>query len=159
MKKVLSVLLLIGAMFAIQAAAPTYDAVDAVYEWYIDTTITVSDTIADSDSATIIDSYDVETGWQYIITRNDFTGETSDDSIDLVLRVFAEDDTGATLYYVDVDSATTIAGEAYDLDIGGSLYPRKITIKYKALTDKGDELIVPQHRLIRRRPWQLQRNR
>ena len=159
MKKVLSVLLLIGAMFAIQAAAPTYAAVDGVYEWYIDTTITPGDTIAGaSDSTVLVSNYEIETGWQYMMYRTAFTGGATD-SVKVYVRVDNNTDAGTLLYATNVDSFTTSGGEVIDLSIGGSNYGSEIDIVLKAYTDNGGELINGTYYILKRRPWNLMRNR
>lgn len=141
------------------AAAPAYSAVDAVYDYWIDTTLALDDTISDTDSATILSNYDITDEGEYVLARGAFTGETSDDSVNCVLRVFALDDTNGTMYYVDVDSATTIAGEAYLLSLGGEVFGSRITVKLITLTDTGDEIIMPTMYLWKRRPITLDRRR
>jgi len=91
-----------------------------------------------------------------MIYREAITGGTSTDSVSLVVRVFSLNDTGAILYYQDVDTISTIVGEAFDLDVGGKVFGDRITVKLKAITDLGDLIIVPDFHLIKRYPVHLE---
>jgi hypothetical protein len=128
-----------------QAAAPTYAAVDGVYRWARDTTISSStafDTlIGASDSSTIVTYWKPDQEWEYVLVRDAITGNGSD-SVKFAIRVIAYDENSNLIYFVDVDSAAALAGEAYALSIAGANFGMKFTIKAKAYTDNGGEVIL-----------------
>lgn len=159
MKRFFAAILLVGVLFSLHAAAPSYTAVDGVYEWY-DTTITVDDTLtAAADTVTILSNQDIEQGWQYILTRNAFTGDGSD-STDASVVVEYENSSGTTLYSVVVDSFTASAGEAVDLEIGGSGFDDQFDLHIIGLADVGGECIMPStFNLVKRRPYVWQRRK
>lgn len=147
-----SLLLLAGAVYA---TAPSYTAVDGVYEWSRDTIIS-SDAAYDTlvgaaDSATLVTLRKFEPGWEYILVRDAITGGGTDSlKVQLSLRCF--DENSALLYTVAVDSITAAPGEAILLPVGGSAFGMKYTLKYKAYTDNGGEVINNRISIWKRRP-------
>lgn len=159
LKKFFALILALGLVASVNAAAPTYAAEDGVYEWFLDTTLTVTDTLtAAADTSTIISNYDIEQGWQYILYRTAWTGDGSD-SVACQLVVENEDDTGGTLYSVVVDSFTTSAGEAVDLAVGGTSFGSQVDIHVIGIADIGGEVISPTYYLVKRRPYVWERRK
>lgn len=161
MKKTLLTIGLILAFAGItQAAAPTYAAVDGVYEYGIDTVISSStsyDTIIGSaDSTTLVTKRTFDKGWEYILVRDAITGNGSDSVLQYVsVRCF--DGSGNQIYSVNVDSCTAAAGQAILLPIGGSLFGVTYTIKYKATTGAGGQCINNRIAIWKRRPIHIEK--
>ena len=87
MNKFLSMVLL--AAVAVFATAPSYTAVDAVYELMLDTTFVMSDSSISNqaspgaDSITVCTNFPIETGWEYILTHSSVSGGDGDASEEL----------------------------------------------------------------------------
>jgi hypothetical protein len=159
MKRLIFLVLILVSSLALHAAAPTWAAVDAVYEFFVDTTIAPGDTIAGaSDSTILLTKYDVENGWQYLLYRGDFSGGGSD-SVKVRVEVNNLNSAGTVLYKTNVDSFTALAGEVIDLSVGGLNYGDKITIKLYAYTDNGGVVINPSYYLVKRRPYVWERRK
>ena len=163
MKK-LFLLLTVAIAFAAHGAAPAYDAVDAAYDWhYVNNynPITIADDTIDNsgaDTVTIVSNLEIESGWEYILQKGATTGGDADaNEINLRLEAVCLDDTGGTIAIVTIDSVygtTTVQGESFSLDFGGSVFGDKVTLRYRTIVTTGDDsaILVGTHRLIRRRP-------
>jgi hypothetical protein len=159
MKKIFGLLLVLGVLFAVQAAVPTYAAVDGVYEWAVDTTIVPGDTLeADADSTILLSNYTVEQGWQYILYRGAFTGDGSD-SVKVRVEVYNENSAGTRFYATNVDSFTASAGEAIDLSVGGLNFGSRIDVRLYSYSDNGGEVVNPTYYLVKRRPYIWERRK
>ncbi len=155
MRRILSaLLLLLVCAVGARAAAPTFSAVDGVYEWERDTAIDTDgafDTLAGtSDSSTIIDSiWRPDKGYEYILVRDAITG-TGSDSVKVQVRVDCFD--GLTkMYALAIDSFTASTAEAVHIPIGGTLYGNKFRIRAVAYADNGGQVILNRLAIWRRR--------
>lgn len=172
MRKSLAVIMALGVVFAVQAGAPSYSAVDAVYDWFFvdgyDPVTISDDTIANNaaDTVTIISNLDLrglDKNYEYILQKAATTGGDGDASeISLELFAVCKDDTGGTIQTIAIDTVsgtTTAAGESILLPFGGSVFADKVDLKYATTVTDGDDtaIIVGDHYLIKRRPIQYQR--
>ncbi len=147
------------AAFTVNATAPAYDAVDAVYERQIDTTIsssTAKDTLAADDSVTILSKFKLDQRADYVLTRDAFTGTAADgsgtDSVSIRVRVDCLDGSNNLIYSVDIDTMSAAVGEAIHIPVGGSLMANNITMKWLTFGDDGSQVIINRVHLWKRSP-------
>jgi hypothetical protein len=149
----------LGAISAVMAAAPTHAAVDGVYEWKLDTTISSSaglDTFTTAgDSLALLTGFRPDQKWEYILQRDACTGTAADgsgsDSVKVQVRVDCFNSSGSLLTRTNIDSFTTAPGENILLDFGGTLFAEKINIKLVAIADIGSQLILNRFSIWQRR--------
>lgn len=164
-------LVLIAAVAAF-ATAPSYSAVDAVYELVHDTTFTMTDSsisnAADpgADSITICTKFPIETGWEYILTHATVSGGDGDASeIKLALMASCLDTAGNQMAYFPIDTFTATTsgfGEAYLLSFGGSVIANYVTLYWATRVVNGDDaaIIMPAKQyLYKRRPVTITKGR
>lgn len=153
MRSILAGLVVLVAVFAAHSAAPTYATTNGVYEWKKDTTIDSDgafDTLAATDSTTIVSGWTPDNAWEYILVRDPITG-TGSDSVKVQVRMDCYD--GSNLIYsVYPDSFTAAAGEAVFLPIAGTAFGTKFTIKGVGYTDNGGQVILNRLAIWKRRP-------
>jgi hypothetical protein len=150
-KSALVVLLVIAGCFA---AAPSYSAVDAVYEYGgLDYNIASGafDTLVGVDSTTLVSGRVFSPDWQYILVRGAVTG-TGSDSVAMQVRVDALNDAGTLIYSTLVDTLSAAAGEAIFLPVFGSIIGSKIRIKLIGYTGNGGQVILNTLGIYKRRP-------
>ncbi len=159
MKKLFTVLFVFLVCACTFAVAPSFNATNGNYYYALDTTIIVADTISNTDSFTIISNFKGTNkgrqglgngGYQWILQRGPLTGETSDDSVNLYLRLDLRNDSGNVVHTLTIDSATTLPGESYLLPIGGSAFCDKFDLKIITISDLGDNIIMPRFYIYKR---------
>jgi hypothetical protein len=153
-KLIASLTVVLGAAFAVMAAAPTHAAVDGVYEWKIDTTIDADgafDTLVSAnDSTQLLNDWRPDQKWEYILVRDAITG-TGSDSVQVEVRVDAYDASGNLLYRTAADSFTAADGEAILLDFGGTLFGHKFDIELSGNANIGSQVILNRFSIWQRR--------
>jgi len=145
----------------VMAAAPTFRATDAVYDWDYDSIISSAaahDTlISTTDSSVLLDStWRPDRKWNYVLVRDAITGGGSD-SVKVQLMVEAFDADRNKMYQIAVDSLTAAAGEAIEIPIGGTLLGNTFRVTLIGYTDNGGEVILNRISMMRRRGVQFDR--
>lgn len=167
MKKIFSIVLALGCLVTANAVAPSYSAVDAVYEWFFvdgyDPVTIADDTIANNaaDTVTVISDLNIrglEQGYEYILQKKATTGgDGTAGEINLELFAVVKDSEGNTVQTVAIDTVagvTSTVGESILLPFGGSVFGMKVDLKYRTLQTSGNDtaILVGDHYLIKRRP-------
>ncbi len=139
---------LVGGIFAV---APSSTTIVAPF-FLTDTTITVDDTLSETDSITIISNWSPKRYWQYSLSRNAFTGTgASGDSVKVAIVVDCYDKDGVLFERFSIDSATSAPGEAYLIPLGTRIYG--VSFDIKAIDYNGGAVeIIPGK-------WQIQKTR
>lgn len=137
--------------------ALTNDIVDGWYLTVVDTNIDTNgsfDTLAATDSVTILSNFDPKFGWEYILQRDAFTGtaadSSADDTVTVEVRVDCKDRHGNVYQYYVVDSMTAAVGESVLIPFGSLILGDKFDIKLRTYAG-GTQLIINRLRLWRRR--------
>ena len=153
-----AILFVLFVVSGLNAAAPAYSATDAFYQYGgVDIAISTStglDTLSGAtDSMTLLSgkAFDVQSGWQYILVRDAFSGAGSD-SVAIQVNLDALDKDGNLLYRTAIDSFTASAGEAVLLPLLGTVFGHKYRIKLHTYTGNGGEVILNRFYIYKRRP-------
>lgn len=153
-----AILFVLFVVSGLNAAAPAYSATDAFYQYGgVDIAISTStglDTLSGAtDSMTLLSgkAFDVQSGWQYILVRDAFSGGGSD-SVAIQVNLDALDKDGNLLYRTAIDSFTASAGEAVLLPLLGTVFGHKYRIKLHTYTGNGGEVILNRFYIYKRRP-------
>lgn len=144
----------IAGLGVANAAAPTYGATDATYEYGgLASTISSSvfDTLAETDSTTLISGFTWDPDWQYVLVRDAITG-TGSDSVAMQVRADCLNSSGTLVYSVPIDSLTAAAGEAVFIPISGTIFGSKLRIKLVTYTGNGGQVILNKFYIFKRRP-------
>lgn len=151
-----AILFVLFVVSGLNAAAPAYSATDASYQYGgVDIAISTStgfDTLKGAaDSVTLLSgkAFDVQSGWQYILVRDAFSGN---DSVAIQVNLDALDKDGNLLYRTAIDSFTQAAGEAVLLPLLGTAFGHKYRIKLHTYTGNGDKVILNRFYIYKRRP-------
>ena len=152
-----AILFVLFVVSGLNAEAPAYSATDASYQYGgVDIAISVFDTLSGAtDSMTLLSgkAFDVQSGWQYILVRDAFSGSDSDsDSVAIQVNLDALDKDGNLLYRTAIDSFTEAAGEAVLLPLLGTVFGHKYRIKLHTYTGHGGEVILNRFYIYKRRP-------
>lgn len=158
-----AILFVLFVVSGLNAAAPAYSATDAYYQYGgVDIAISTStglDTLGDAegaaDSMTLLSgkAFDVQSGWQYILVRDAFSGEASDnDSVAIQVNLDALDKDGNLLYRTAIDTFTSSAGEAVLLPLLGTVFGHKYRIKLHTYTGNGGKVFLNRFYIYKRRP-------
>ena len=156
MKKLILMLVVAFVAFQVNAAAPTYAAVNSNYTFDYNgddspSTAVAFDTVTSAtDSSALATNFVPKRGYEYILVRDAITG-TGSDSVALIVRVDALDGSGNLLYSTAVDSMTAAAGEAIALPFGGTLFGNKFNIVLKAYAGAGTQAIINRAYMFRRK--------
>lgn len=145
--------LLICAVWA-HAAAPTFTADDAVYEWELDTAISTSTSFdsleGTADTVTLLDStWTADLRWDYVLTRDAFVA--SGDSVVAIVQVDCFYGNNL-IYSYAVDTCTAEAGEAVHMSFGGVNFGNRYRVRLMAATDNGAKTVINRVYMWRRRP-------
>lgn len=153
-----AILFVLFVVSGLNAAAPAYSATDASYQYGgVDIAISTStglDTLGGAtDSMTLLSgkAFDVQSGWQYILVRDAFSGDGSD-SVKIEVNLDALDKDGNLLYRTAIDSFTQAAGEAVLLPLLGTVFGHKYRIKLHTYADNGGVVILNRFYIYKRRP-------
>lgn len=153
-----AILFVLFVVSGLNAAAPAYSATDASYQYGgVDIAISTStglDTLGgETDSMTLLSgkAFDVQSGWQYILVRDAFSGDGSD-SVKIQVNLDALDKDGNLLYRTAIDSFTQAAGEAVLLPLLGTAFGHKYRIKLHTYADNGGVVILNRFYIYKRRP-------
>lgn len=153
-----AILFVLFVVSGLNAAAPAYSATDASYQYGgVDIAISTStglDTLSGAtDSMTLLSgkAFDVQSGWQYILVRDAFSGAGSD-SVAIQVNLDALDKDGNLLYRTAIDSFTASAGEAVLLPLLGTVFGHKYRIKLHTYTGNGGVVILNRFYIYKRRP-------
>lgn len=153
-----AILFVLFVVSGLNAAAPAYSATDASYQYGgVDIAISTStglDTLSGTtDSMTLLSgkAFDVQSGWQYILVRDAFSG-SSGDTVKIQVNLDALDKDGNLLYRTAIDSFTTAAGEAVLLPLLGTAFGHKYRIKLHTYTGNGGQVILNRFYIYKRRP-------
>ena len=158
--KYLILLLLTIGVSSIFAVAPTDGTADSYYYWVIDDQeITVGDTLSITDSITLLSHFSPKKGWEYVLSRDAFTGSGAD-SAKVAIVVDAYDASKNKYRRVSIDSATAAAGEDYIIPFGTTLFGKTFTVKLINYNG-GTVVIIPNNFFLTRRTnyiWSKQNN-
>ncbi|NLG18759.1 MAG: hypothetical protein GX556_15635 [Fibrobacter sp.] len=153
-----AILFVLFVVSGLNAEAPAYSATDASYQYGgVDIAISTS-TKFDSlrgatDSMTLLSgkAFDVQSGWQYILVRDAFSGS---DSVAIQVNLDALDKDGNLLYRTAIDSFKQAAGEAVLLPLLGTVFGHKYRIKLHTYAGNGGKEAVYLNRfyIYKRRP-------
>jgi hypothetical protein len=151
-----AILFVLFVVSGLNAAAPAYSAVDASYQYGgVEEAISTGflDTLSGTDSVTLFDNktFDLQSGWQYILVRDKITG-AGNDSIKIQVNLDALDKDGNLLYRTAIDTFTEAAGEAVLLPLLGTVFGHKYRIKLHTYTGNGGEVILNRFYIYKRRP-------
>ena len=150
------VISLILVLFVVSAfsAAPTNNYIDS-YPFSLvpaqQDTITGTDTIAATDSLTLISSLRPHAGYEYILSRNAITG-TGSDSVKIQVRVDAKDEDGNVFTRTAIDSMTAAAGENIVIPFSSTLFGKYFDVKLIGYHGNGGQVILNKVRLYMVRP-------
>jgi hypothetical protein len=109
------------------------------------------DTLAASDSVTILSNWKPEPGYEQLLVVGQITG-TGSDSVAFAVRVDVKDNSGNLLYRATVDSVTSSAGKVLNLAIGTKAIGFQYDVKFKTYTGAGTQAIINQVFVFKRRP-------
>lgn len=153
-----AILFVLFVVSGLNAAAPAYSATDAYYQYggvdiAISTSTKLDSLCGDADSMTLLSgkAFDVQSGWQYILVRDAFSGDGSD-SVAIQVNLDALDKDGNLLYRTAIDSFTQAAGEAVLLPLLGTVFGHKYRIKLHTYTGNGGKVILNRFYIYKRRP-------
>lgn len=155
-----AILFVLFVVSGLNAEAPAYSATDAYYQYGgVDIAISTStglDTLSGAtDSMTLLSgkAFDVQSGWQYILVRDAFSGDGSD-SVAIQVNLDALDKDGNLLYRTAIDSFTQAAGEAVLLPLLGTVFGHKYRIKLHTYTGNAcvGKVILNRFYIYKRRP-------
>lgn len=155
-----AILFVLFVVSGLNAAAPAYSATDAYYQYggvdiAISTSTKLDSLCGDADSMTLLSgkAFDVQSGWQYILVRDAFSGEASDnDSVAIQVNLDALDKDGNLLYRTAIDSFKQAAGEAVLLPLLGTVFGHKYRIKLHTYSGNGGRVILNRFYIYKRRP-------
>lgn len=134
--------------------APSNSYVDSWPLWQADTAIDTNgafDTLAATDSTTILTNFNPRFGWNYYLQHDALTG-TGSDSVAMEVRVDLKDNNGNVYQYYAVDSLTSSAGETVLLPFGSKMFGDKCDVKLRTYTGSGSQIIINRLRLWKARP-------
>lgn len=153
-----AILFVLFVVSGLNAAAPAYSATDAYYQYggvdiAISTSTKLDSLCGDADSMTLLSgkAFDVQSGWQYILVRDAFSGAGSD-SVKIQVNLDALDKDGNLLYRTAIDSFTEAAGQAVLLPLLGTVFGHKYRIKLHTYTGNGGVVILNRFYIYKRRP-------
>jgi len=150
MKKLIA-LIVLGASLCAFAANPAATVVDADWDQSTVTkTITgASDTIAATDSITVIDSWGPDNGWEHILVIGPVVG--SGDSVEIALRLDAINFDGDLLMSETFDSLSSETGEAFLIPIRTTVIGPRYRLKMIGGGDNGAETVFDNIEIMKRR--------
>lgn len=155
-----AILFVLFVVSGLNAAAPAYSATDAYYQYggvdiAISTSTKFDSLCGATDSMTLLSgkAFDVQSGWQYILVRDAFSGDGSD-SVAIQVNLDALDKDGNLLYRTAIDSFTQAAGEAVLLPLLGTVFGHKYRIKLHTYTGNAcvGKVYLNRFYIYKRRP-------